>query len=367
MPDSTELDLSLVSQALELALQPVSAPHPNPRVGCVIAKGERVIGRGFHRAAGQPHAEVEALNSCDVSPAGATMYVTLEPCTHFGRTPPCVDQVIESGIERVVICTEDPNPAVRGRGVDKLRQAGIRTEVGLLHEQGRSVNRGFFSRHETGRAWVTVKVAATLDGRTATASGESKWITCRESRQDVQRLRAQASAILTGIGTVLADNPRLNCRAQNAGRCPARVIVDSSLAISPDMRLFDHDGEVIVAVKQGIAAKRRSRLGKSADIIELPPGPGGVDCETLLKHLADREFNEILVEAGPRLVGSLLAGGLVDEMIVYMSPSMIGDRGRGMAVMPGIERLSDRIHAKFTEFRQLGDDYRIRFSLERNN
>ena len=365
MPEFSSADYNYMERALELAMTPVSAPHPNPRVGCVVVRNQKIVGEGFHRKAGLTHAEVNALDSCGDLARGGVMYVTLEPCTIDGRTPPCVDRVIRSGVERVVICSNDPNPSVNGRGVKMLRQAGIAVEVGMAGDKARSINRGFFSKHERGKPWVTVKVAATLDGRIATATGESAWITDEISRQDVQSLRAQTSAILTGIGTVLADNPRLNCRAPGADSNPARIVVDSKLRMQPDSRLFDTDGRVIIATQKGINTKNRSELERSAQIVELPPGRGGVDCSALLNFLVQCDFSEILVEAGPKLVGSMLGDHLVDEMIVYMAPSLIGDEGRGIAELPEIAQLSDRIEAEFTEIRHLGKDLRISVKLDR--
>lgn len=366
MSEFSNEDHHFIERALELAAVPVSAPHPNPRVGCVIVQGDRIVGEGFHSQAGLAHAEVNALDACGGLARDGVMYVTLEPCNIEGRTPPCVDRVIQSGVRRVVACSQDPNPSVSGRGIKMLRDAGIVTQVGLKEDKARKINRGFFSRHERGMAWTTAKVASTLDGRIATATGESAWITGEASRQDVQLLRAQASAILTGIGTVRTDNPRLNCRAPGATINPTRVVVDSNLATSPDSRLFEVDGDVIIATKSGVVSEYRSALEESAQIIELESGREGIDCKDLLEYLTRCEFNEILVEAGSKLVGSLLKDRLIDEVILYMAPSFIGNEGKGIAELPEITRLSDRIQAKFSEVKRIGEDLRITIELDRS-
>lgn len=365
MPEFSSADYKHIERALELAMMPVSAPHPNPRVGCVIVRNQQVVGEGFHRKAGLAHAEVNALDSCGDLARGGVMYVTLEPCNIDGRTPPCVDRLMRSGVKKVVICSNDPNPSVDGQGIELLEQAGIETAVGIADDKARSINRGYFSRHERGRPWLTVKVATSLDGRIAAENGESAWISGEVSRQDVQQLRAQASAILTGIGTVLADNPRLSCRAPGADSNPARIVVDSKLRIQPDCRLFETDGPVVIATEIGARSRYRTKLEESAQIVELPSGRGGLDCMALLEYMFERELNEILVEAGPGLVGSLLGEGLVDEMIFYMAPSLIGDKGRGIAKLPDIAKLSDRIMAEFTDIRHMGDDLRISVGLGR--
>lgn len=353
-----------MERALQLAMEPVSAPHPNPRVGCVVVQGDQIVGEGFHSQAGLAHAEINALDACGGCAEDGVMYVTLEPCNVKGRTPPCVDRVIQSGVRRVVVCSQDPNPAVSGRGIRMLRDASIVTEVGIKEDAARKLNRGFFARHERGRAWTVVKVASTLDGRIATSTGESEWITGEASRQDVQRLRAQASAILTGVGTVQKDNPRLNCRASGRSRSPTRIIVDSNLRTSPDSRLFEVEGDVIIAAKPTAVSENRSKLEGLARIVELPSGRGGVDCTKLLEYLTRCEFNEILVEAGPNLVGTLFAERLVDEVIVYMAPSLIGDEGKGIAALGELRQLTERVQAQFTQVRRIGEDLKITLEVK---
>ncbi len=347
-------------RALTLAMNPVAAPNPNPRVGCVIVREDRIIAEGCHELAGSDHAEVAALKKCNFDARNAVMYITLEPCATFGQTPPCTDQVIDSGVERVVIGTTDPNPLNGHIGAERLRGAGIKVDLGLLEVEMRSLNRGFFSRFERGRAWVTVKVAATVDGRIATASGESTWITGEEARRDVQHCRAQASVILTGIGTVLKDNPRLNCRLDGIKKQPTRVIVDSKLNTPVDAKLFEVEGDVCIAVANTtIANARNSIFSGKAKIKEFGNDKGQVDLTQLLKWLTENEANEVFVEAGPQLVGSLFTEKLVDELILYVAPSLLGDQAMGLARISGIKNLDERIHGEFSETRRLGGDIRL--------
>ena len=357
-------DREFAKRAIALASNPIVAPHPNPRVGCVIVKNNKIIGEGFHRKAGTAHAEINALEDCTDSCAGGSMYVTLEPCSISGRTPPCVNHIIESGIGRVVACTKDPNPAINGQGIEMLRSAGVQTEVGIFETQAAGLNRGFFKRHRSGLPWMTVKVGASLDGRIATKSGESKWITDVQSRNDVHRLRAQAAAILTGSGTIEADDPNLNCRLEGVESSLIRVVADSSLKTSPNAKLFTCNGDVIVAAKKGCESIRKSVLEKVARIIEMPETDQGIDCRELMSMLAKKyEVNDVLVEAGPRLVGSLLDQKLVDELIIYVAPSILGNEAKGMALIPGMEKLSDRMDGKFTDIQEIGDDLRITMQI----
>ena len=359
-----EADYHFMERAFACAKLPVSAPHPNPRVGCVIVKGNEIVGEGFHVAAGKAHAETCALKMAKHRALDALMYVTLEPCAAFGNTPPCVDQIIDAGIRRVVAPGEDPNPTTKGKGFQLLHEAGIEVQTGLLEETARELNKGFFAWHETGKSWVTVKLGATLDGKIATHRGESKWITSKAARDDVQQLRAQAGAIMTGIGTVTADDPHLNCRAPGASRNPIRVIVDSSLKIPVHSKLFTLDGEVIIATTYPKSELKAKQLAQFAEIIELPadpknPAQKGVNCTELIKILAQREINEVLVEAGPTLAGSLLDDGLVDELIVYLAPSLLGESARSMIGSAPIQQLSDRFQGKFFGVQPIGDDLRV--------
>ncbi len=351
-------DQSHMRRALELALEPVCAPHPNPRVGCVIARGGEIIAEGFHQAAGSRHAEAVALDGAgDV--AGATMYITLEPCATHGRMPPCVERVAASGVARVVMASEDPNPVNRGLGITRLQTAGIKTKIGMLDAEARQINKGFFARHERGRCWVTAKVATTLDGRIAAANGESQWITGPAAREDVHRLRAQAAAVVTGIGTLMTDNPRLNCRATGANGQPLRVVVDSTLKTPPSARMFSVAGEVLIAVGRQAASHRIAEMEKVAKVAVFESGDGRVDCRALMNYLSEQQINEVLVEAGPTLVGALLEADLIDELITYIAPSMLGDSALGAVRLPGVRQLAERVAGEFTDVRQIGDDLRV--------
>ena len=349
-------------QAIELARQPLSAPHPNPRVGCVIVVDGQVIAEGSHQKAGTDHAEVAALKA-ERDFRGGTMYVTLEPCATHGRTPPCSTRILNSGISRVVIASPDPNPVNGGLGIRQLREAGIQTEVGLLADDARSINRGFFSRFERGRPWVTVKVAATLDGRVATSKGESQWITGEAARFDVQLLRAQVSAVLTGVGTVLADDPRLNCRMDGIQRQPLRVIVDSHLRTPETATLFTVEGDILFATGGKVESESLQKFEGQTRIVSFGTADGRVDCRKLIDYLSEIEINDVLVEAGPTLVGELLHAELVDEVVIYLAPAILGDSAMAMVVTPAIKRLADRYRGKFEDVRLVGDDIRIQLLL----
>lgn len=353
---------SYMRQAIELARQPLSAPHPNPRVGCVIVVDGQVVAEGLHQKAGTDHAEVAALKA-ERDFRGGTMYVTLEPCATHGRTPPCSTRILSSGISRVVIASLDPNPVNGGLGIEQLRGAGIQTEVGLLADDARAINRGFFSRFERGRPWVTVKVAATLDGRVATSKGESQWITGEAARFDVQLLRAQASAVLTGVGTVLADDPRLNCRMDGIQRQPLRVIVDSHLRTPESATLFTVEGDILFATGGKVESESLHKFEEQTRIVSFGTADGRVDCRKLIDYLSEIEINDVLVEAGPTLVGELLHAGLVDEMVIYLAPAILGDSAKALVVTPAIKRLADCYRGKFEDVRLVGDDIRIQLLL----
>ena len=355
---NTSLDTELMQRALLLAQKPTIPPHPNPRVGCVIAAGRNILAEGYHISAGSEHAEVIALKSVTKLPADATMYVTLEPCSHFGQTPPCVDALIRAGLKRVVIGVQDPNPEVNGRGINRLRKAGIEVVSGVLADEAREMNKGFFMRHNRARPWVTVKIGASLDGRTALASGASQWITSEDSRCDVQLWRAESAAVMTGVGTVLRDDPRLNCRLKSVKVTPLRVVVDSNMRTPAGARLFTCSGKVIIATKADAVAD--SGLANRAEILRCATNESGkVDCRDLLERLAARQVNTVLVEAGSILVGSLLRDNLVDELVVYQAPSLLGDQATGMARLPELTSLSDKITLEFSEVKKLGADLRI--------
>ena len=347
-------------RALELARRGLYSSDPNPRVGCVIARDERIVGEGWHRYAGEPHAEIHALAAAGGNAAGATAYVTLEPCRHTGRTGPCTRALAEAGIARVVAAMRDPNPQVAGEGFAELAEAGITVETGLLETEAETLNRGFVSRFERGRPWVRCKLATTLDGRTATATGESQWITGEESRADVHRLRAQSSAVLTGIGTLLADDPRLDARLEDA-EClapPMRVIVDSRLRTPPGARVFSAPGRVVVATSRN-APPAPALLDAGAEIVALPDTGGRISLDTLMTTLAELGVNEVHTECGPTLAGALLESGLVDELVVYLAPMLLGDASRGMFTLPKVAEMRDRIGLDITGVTRVGTDLRV--------
>lgn len=341
----------MMARALELAGKGLYTATPNPRVGCVIAQGDTILGEGWHDKAGGPHAEVGALAQAGAHAAGATLYVTLEPCSHQGRTAPCVDLIKKSGIKRVVAAMLDPNPEA-AKGGEKLAAAGIAFEPGLMETEARELNIGFVSRMTRGRPWVRMKIAATLDGRTALADGASQWITGPEARKDGHRWRARACAILTGIGTVKADDPRLTVREAETPRQPLKVVVDSRLEIADAARLFE-EGSVLIFC--GVQKRRKLK----AEILQLPNQEGKVDLPMMLQELARRGVNELHVEAGLRLNGSLLREGCVDEFLIYLNPSLLGDEAQGMVSLPAFSSLDQRIKLKIQSLERIGDDIRI--------
>ena len=355
----TAADHAFMAEALRLAEQGLYTTDPNPRVGCVVVKNAKVIGRGFHRKAGKPHAEVLALQAAGTQARDATVYVTLEPCVHFGRTPPCADALIKAGVTRVIAAMQDPNPLVAGKGFAKLQAAGVETADGLLDAQARALNPGFVSRMTRGRPWVRSKLAVSLDGRTALGNGESKWISAEAARADAQRWRARSSAILTGSGTVRADDPALTVRLPGEWRQPRRVVVDSALHISRDAQVLKQPGETHIATLVSEGAEHAALAAAGAQLITLPSKAGHVDLGALMQRLAKMECNEILVEAGARLNGALLAAGLLDELIIYMAPCLLGDSARGMFSLPAFENMQQRVTLTLTDVRMVGDDLRL--------
>lgn len=347
-----------MARALRLAERGLYTTTPNPRVGCVLTKGGVVVGEGWHAKAGEAHAEVNALRAAGEDARGATAYVTLEPCSHHGRTPPCCEALLAAGVTRVVAAMQDPNPLVAGQGLSLLRDSGIETACGLLEGEARELNIGFVSRMARGRPWVRLKAAASLDGRTALANGCSQWITGAEARQDGHRWRARACAILTGIGTVREDDPQLTVRGVETPRQPLRVIVDSQLEISPKANVLNGDRALVVgAVEDHLQAAVVEAGG--AEVIFLPNANGKVDLVALMRELAARGVNELHVEAGFKLNGSLLSEGLVDELLLYLAPNLIGDASRGLFNLPELASLADKRALTWHDIRQVGTDLRV--------
>ncbi|MGL6159549.1 bifunctional diaminohydroxyphosphoribosylaminopyrimidine deaminase/5-amino-6-(5-phosphoribosylamino)uracil reductase RibD [Microbulbifer sp.] len=372
------LPRELMARAVQLAERGLYTTMPNPRVGCVIADGDgRILGEGWHRRAGLPHAEIEALTDAGERSRGATVYVTLEPCSHSGRTGPCADALIEAGVAKVVYGMQDPNPAVGGQGLQRLRDAGIEVEGPLLEEQCRALNPGFIKRMALGLPLVRIKSAMSLDGRTAMASGESKWVTGPAARADVQRLRARSCAVVTGVETVRFDNPNLNVRAdemalellaaESAAQMimvqevqPLRVIVDSRLRTPANAFILQGDAPTLICTTEGADNARRERLqAAGAEVLTLPAGADGrVDLSALLAELVQRECNEVLIESGATLSGEFLYRGHVDELIVYMAPKLLGSTARPLFELP-IERMGSVLPVTITDMRAVGHDWRI--------
>ncbi|MDZ7754422.1 MAG: bifunctional diaminohydroxyphosphoribosylaminopyrimidine deaminase/5-amino-6-(5-phosphoribosylamino)uracil reductase RibD [Gammaproteobacteria bacterium] len=360
-------DYQYMARALQLARRGLYTTDPNPRVGCVLVNGGDVVGEGWHERAGEPHAEIHALGQAGERARGATAYVTLEPCAHHGRTPPCVNALVDAGVARVVTTMEDPNALVAGSGNKYLREQGIQVDCGIMAHEAVALNPGFIKRMKTGLPYVRCKMGASLDGRSAMASGESKWITGPDARQDVQRLRARSSAVMTGIGTVLADDPSLNVRAGDIGepepaggwRQPLRVIVDPRLSTPVDARILAQPGETLIATTADDEDIMEILTKAGAQVIRFPGSPDHVDLPAVLRHLAKLEVNEVLLETGAILSGAMVCAGLVDELVVYMAPVLMGDKARGLFRTPEMDRMEDSIRLDITDLRAVGDDWRI--------
>lgn len=357
------VDHGMMARALQLAERGLWTASPNPRVGCVLVRDGEIVGEGWHEKAGEPHAEVHALRAAGERARGATAYVTLEPCSHHGRTPPCAAALIAAGVSRVVAAMGDPNPLVAGQGLAMLRAAGIATACGLLENEARELNIGFVARMSRGRPWLRLKAAASLDGKTALNNGVSQWITGPAARRDGQRWRARACAVLTGIGTVRDDDPRLSVREVATPRQPLRVVVDSRLETPLDARILQ-GGPVLVAA--AVDGEKRADLLRAAgaEVLHLPNAAGKVDLKGLLEELARRGINEVHAEAGFKLNGSLMHEGLVDELLLYLAPCLIGDDAAGLFNLPALAALSDRHHLAINDLRRVGEDIRLlaRFS-----
>lgn len=360
-PDFSANDHRFMARALQLAKRGIPGTQPNPRVGCIIVKDDQIIAEGWHEKAGLPHAEIVALKQAGDQARGATVYVTLEPCSHFGRTPPCADALIDSGIGEVVIAMQDPNPLVAGSGVMKLEAAGITVRSGLMLQQALELNRGFVSRMTRGRPWLTVKLGASMDGRTAMNNGESKWITGAQARTDVQTLRAASSAILTGSGTVLADDPSLTVRLEETVYQPLRVILDSHLSIPDSAKIF-HDGYPLLIATAAASNDERFQQLKDhgVDVQSFPSQTGHVDTRSLLECLAKNyACNDVLVEAGSVICGGLLKDELVDEIILYLAPVILGAGAKGLFDIPGLDTMAEKIQLSVKDVRAIGMDWRF--------
>lgn len=353
----TDQDHDWMGRALALARHGLYTSTPNPRVGCVIVRDGELVGEGWHRRAGEPHAEVLALAQAGERACGATVYVTLEPCAHQGRTPPCAQALVEAEVGCVVAAMEDPNPVVAGSGLAMLRAARIDVRCGLRRTEAFELNRGFVSRMIRGRPWVRSKIAASLDGTTALADGQSQWITAAAARADGHAWRAQACAILTGIGTVRSDDPRLDVREVQTSRQPLKVVVDSNLAISPDARLL-REGRTLLACTRAAPERAAALQARGVDLVELPGADGRIDLPALLDHLGTLGVNEVHVEAGATLNTALLRAGCIDELLVYLAPTIIGP-GAGMFALPALARLDERLRLEFVDVSQVGEDLRL--------
>jgi diaminohydroxyphosphoribosylaminopyrimidine deaminase / 5-amino-6-(5-phosphoribosylamino)uracil reductase len=362
----TDFDRFAMNRALVLAARGLETTHPNPRVGCVIAQGTKVIGEGWHERAGEGHAEVNALaavRSAGLEPGGTTVYVTLEPCSHHGRTPPCTDALIAAGVARVVYAVQDPNPEVSGRGDELLRQAGIAVESGLMEAEAVDLNIGYMKRRTYGRPWVRLKLAMSLDGRTALANGASQWITGEAARNDVQHWRARSSAVMTGVGTVIADDPRLDVRLppekpEEEPWQPLRVILDTRLRTPTDSRLFTTGGEVMIMTEDPTRGATFAEMGVAVEAI--PASQGRLDLVAVIDRMGELEVNELLVEAGPTLSGEMLRQGLVDELLLYVAPKLLGPQGLPLVDLPELADLQDALGFTVAGVQRLEDDLRLR-------
>lgn len=361
-----------MARALQLAEQGLYTTDPNPRVGCVLVRDREIVGEGFHARAGEPHAERHALAAAGDRARGATAYVTLEPCSHTGRTGPCADALVDAGVARVIAAMEDPNPQVAGNGMARLATAGIDTATGLLESDARALNPGFISRMTRQRPFIRIKIAASVDGRTAMASGESQWITGPAAREDVQRLRARSSAVITGVGTVLADRPSYTVRPaqwtradyhHQAGgqwvRQPLRVILDRTLQTPPDVPVVSAPGHCLLVAGEQHPGRQNALESAGAEVMLLPASGSGIDLKQLLIELNRRECNEVLVECGATLAGAFVREGLFDELIVFMAPALLGSSARPLLGLPQLASMSEKVALKWQDVRMVGGDLRL--------
>lgn len=367
---TSEIDRTYMAEAIQLARQGLYTTSPNPRVGCVIARDGKIIGRGWHQWAGQAHAEINALRDAEKmygNVRGATAYVTLEPCSHHGKTPPCCEALVAAGITRVVAAMQDPNPLVAGRGLEHLRNAGISVESGLLENEARALNPGFISRMTRQRPWVRVKLAMSLDGRTAMASGESQWLTGVAARSDVQRLRARSCAVISGVETVLHDNAALSVRASElqlpdaneiAKRQPLRMVLDSQLRLHPPARIFAQPGRLVIATLNDEQKRWEQIIDGGGEIFHAPENNGRIDLNAVLQYLTEQQCNEVLVEAGATLAGAFWRAGLVDWLTIYLAPTLLGSNGKPLIDLP-LDKMREQQRLDIRDIRAIGNDWRI--------
>ncbi|MFT5140753.1 MAG: diaminohydroxyphosphoribosylaminopyrimidine deaminase [Lysobacterales bacterium] len=352
-------DHQCMSRALRIAARGLGTTDPNPMVGCVLTNDGEVVGSGWHKRCGESHAEVFALSEAGIRARGATAYVTLEPCSHQGKTPACAPQLIEAGVRRLVCASRDDNPRVNGEGFSLLRNAGIQVDIGLMKEQAESLNAGFFKRMRHDMPWLRVKLAQSIDGGTALSNGQSQWISSEESRADVQSWRARSSAVMTGIGTLLADDPSLNVRRDESCRQPLRIILDSHWRTPVTARTLGLEGKVLIAGLQDIKAPA-SLVSTGVELLGLPENKGRVDLHLLMQALAERSLNEVQVEAGSTLSGALIAEELVDEVLIYQAPVLLGTGARQAFGFGPLESMENRVRLKWVESVHLGEDLRLR-------
>ena len=354
-------DHQFMSRAIELARRGLYTTDPNPRVGCIIVNNGTIVGEGWHVRAGEGHAEVNALAQAGENAEGATVYVSLEPCCHHGKTPPCTDALISAKVERVVVAMQDPNPEVAGNGLQQLTNAGIFAEVGLLEAAAHELNPGFIQRMKTSRPYVRCKLAMSVDGRTAMSNGESKWITSEHSRQDVHRLRARSSAIVTGAGTVLADDPSMTARLEGIERQPLRVIIDTNLSTPVDAKILKQDGQAHILTCSDDEDSIELLSNAGAKVVQLPMVNNRVDLFAMMDYLNELEVNEVLLETGSTLSGAMLEAQLIDELVIYMAPIVMGNEARGMFRLPNLQTMADRIELSLVETRTIGHDLRLTY------
>jgi len=355
----TAEDHKYMARAIQLAKKGMYLTAPNPNVGCVLVKDNEIVGEGWHAKAGEAHAEVNALKQAGQKAEGATAYVTLEPCCHHGKTPPCSDALIKAKVKHVIAAMIDPHSKVAGNGLKQLEQAGVYVQHGLLEEQAKALNPGFIKRMQQGLPYVRCKLAMSLDGRTAMASGESKWITSAAAREDVQYLRAKSAAIVTGVGTVLADDPSMTVRLEGEYKQPIRVVVDTNLSMPTTAKMLSEPGKTILMTCSADDAIAQVLKDAGADIHVMPYCNTSVDLKSVLQQLSDMHINDVLLETGATLSGAMLQAGLIDELIIYMAPVLMGNDARGLFALPGLENMQDKIELDIIDQRLVGQDIRL--------